>query len=363
MKALLISSIAFLGLAALGLALLCQFNTGDSDPEEVIKPTSLPIKRQISSPERKGAFRAIFGESRGEISLETVPPDRGKKVDPPGKFRESEKNKEESSPAGVNRILVAGIPVKDIPHQSKEELEEFLDKLEEVSKRRDTNDGKGQAQEIFFSTFLPDLKTGVPVTSEYFSPSSLRIFASFDSARETFRGLDRVLVKWFNPQGQSDMFQYLPITPNENYNYIWRELNYWEPGIYNVEIYQVAGGQDLKILASGSFFVQDLKEYFSYPGLYRDLSQSLSQLDFVQGDPIYVKLNYSSRNIRSLILTVKDFNNGNPLSSREMAIPAASQVSVYLLKGPSQSLPKGVFWLELSTRDGLLVGRTKFGIN
>ena len=95
----------------------------------------------------------------------------------------------------------------------------------------------------------------------------------------------------------------------------------------------------------------------------RELSQSLSPMDFVPGDPIYVKLNYSSRNIRSLILTVKDFNNGNPLSSREMAIPAASQVSVYLLKGPSESLPKGVFWLELSTRDGRLVGRTKFGIN
>lgn len=364
MKALLISSIAFLGSILLGWAILCHFHPGESNPDEVIKPISVLGNQRIRLPENKEVFRAMFGEKKGEIALDGIAPEREEKANPPSKFVENEKSRREFPPAAVHPILAsAGIPMRDITLQSKEEIDHFVEKLSELFKRRDTDDGSGQAQEIFFSTLVPDLKTGVSVPIEYFSPASIRIFAVFATDREIFRDLGHVLVKWFNPQGSEDMFQYLPITPNANYNYIWRELPYWEPGIYNVEVYRVSVGQDLKVMASGSFHVQDLKEYFSYAALYRDLNQSISQMDFLQGDPIYLKLNFSSQGNHKLTLALRDFHNGNPFSFRDMALSPASPSSVYLLKGPSESLARGMFWLELSTEDGLLVGRTKFGVH
>jgi len=140
----------------------------------------------------------------------------------------------------------------------KEELEDFLGKLEEVSNRRSTDDGNGQAREIFFSTLQPDLKIGLSEGNQYFPPNSSRIYAVFSSNTDSFQDLENVLVKWFNPMGNVDMLQYMKIAPNSNYNYIWREFDNWEPGIYNVELYGI--GKDIKILASGSYFVKDSKK-------------------------------------------------------------------------------------------------------
>jgi hypothetical protein len=320
------------------------------------------MKPRIRDAGEREALLALLGKNKVESSPEWALRGEERKTGPMPQFAAFEKGRKESS-SGANKSILSslGLTTRDIPHRSQEDLEEFLEKLEDVCKRRSTDDGKGQAQEIFFSTLYPELKTVSPGGGEYFSPNSLRIFASFSSNTDLFRDLDRVLVKWFNPGGHGDMIQYMEITPNSNYNYIWRELNYWDPGIYNVEIYRI--GQDVTVLASGSYFVQDLREYFSYAGLYRDLNQYLSQADFQLGDPVYVKLNYASPKDQKLTLIVRNFDSGTPLVSRDMVIPAAQRSSAYLLKGPSESLPRGMYWLELWAENGLMVGRTRFGIN
>ncbi|NWF53436.1 MAG: hypothetical protein HXY45_01425 [Syntrophaceae bacterium] len=363
MKTFLIASAAFLGSLLVGLTFLSVFPSRNSPADEVIKAAVPLTHREGFSPMRKEAFRPLFSKtSEGDHSNDS-PLERKKKDPPPGYSLPKEKSGNKTPPGALSPILAsAGIPMKEIPPQRKEEMESFLEKLGEISQRRDTDDGNGQAQEIFFSTLIPDLKTGVFAPMERFSPGTIRVFGAFATDRELFQDLDHVLVKWFNPQSRADMFQYLPITPNANYNYIWRELPYWEPGIYNVEVYRVGLGADVKVLASGSFYVEDLEDYLSYAALYRDLNQTLSQTDFLQGEPIYLKLNHSAHKHQKLTLSVRDRNNGPILSSREIHLSATMSSSSFLVKGPSDFPGKGLFWLELAAEDGLLIGRTKFGI-
>jgi len=177
-KSLSLFSKIFLATVLLGWALFSYIHTGDSEPDEIIKPTPLLIKRQILFPEPKEPLPATLGKRGDELILNGLPSDREKKVGPSASLMENEKSRKEPLRAAVNPILVAaGIPAREIPSQSNKEWDDFLEEVSEVSKRRDTDDGNGLAQEIFFSTLMPDLKTGASEPMESFSPRSIRIFA------------------------------------------------------------------------------------------------------------------------------------------------------------------------------------------
>lgn len=230
-----------------------------SGPEDVILHSPRTVKPQIEYSGGENPLLALLAKHKGKNRIEEIIPDRENKTGVLSQSVKNGKGRIEPSPSAGNPTLsLAGLTNKDIPRFSKEELDDFLGQLEEVSYRRDTDNGNGQAQEIFFSTFQPDLKIGLSEGDQYFPQNSPRIYAVFSSNTDSFQDLENVLVKWFNPLGHVDMFQYMKLAPNSNYNYIWREFDNWEPGIYNVELYGI--GKDIKILASGSYFVQDLKK-------------------------------------------------------------------------------------------------------
>jgi len=254
----LIFIIIFSSAAILGLVRDYLLGVGVYGPEHIVVDSPRTAKTQIQYSGGENPLLALLAKHEGENRIEEMIPDGEKQTGAFFQLLKNGKGRKEPSPSAENHILsLAGLTNKDIP-RSKEELNDFLGRLEEVSTRRDTDDGSGQAKEILFSNLQPDVKTGLPEGNESFLPKSPRIYAVFSSNTDAFQDLDNVLVKWFNPLGNVDMFQYMKIIPNSNYNYIWRELDNWEPGIYNVELYGI--GKEIKILASGSYFVKDSKK-------------------------------------------------------------------------------------------------------
>lgn len=88
---------------------------------------------------------------------------------------------------------------------------------------------------------------------ERFSQAELVVFAEFDSI-----SFDRpeVLVKWFRiGDGRVFLFEQMPIRPNQG-NHVWlKNENGMEPGLYQVDIYEVS--QEMPLLSSGQYQVHE----------------------------------------------------------------------------------------------------------
>lgn len=259
-----------------------------------------------------------------------------------------------------DRYLPPGMIKEHIPGEYLDNMDWFYARLNEIETGELDENENEEADPIFFSTLTPDLQFGLPYLAQTFSPYSIRIFATFESMTENMRNKSDVLVKWHNSNDELILFEYLNIIPNANFNYVWKELDYWNTGIYNVEIYTLK--ENVKVLASGSFFVENLGNYVSYLGIYPSPEIAYPESTFYSDDEIYLVFNHSNETERYLRLYVYTIESGDSFIDKDILLPI-SQDKIFKLtiKKSGDLIPTGAYRLEL-VDDNHLVGRSRFYI-
>ena len=150
---------------------------------------------------------------------------------------------------GQASILPPGLSESDIPAEYLNDLDHFKELLTDLGNVDEITEDGTDIQNIYFTSTLPDLARGTPYNQEYFSPYTGRIYAMFDCTSDPLVGKTHLLVKWFSSDTGNLLYEYMPISPGVSWNYIWKELEYWDPGEYKVEIHELP--DELNLLASG----------------------------------------------------------------------------------------------------------------
>ena len=257
--------------------------------------------------------------------------------------------------------LPPGLSENDIPPEYLNDPEHFKDLLKDLEDKDDVSEDGSEVQDVYFSSTLPDLARGTPYNQDIFSPYSGRIYALFDCSSEPLAGKTHLLVKWYSSQGGNLLYEYMPISPGVAWNYIWKEMGYWDPGEYKVEVHELP--DELEILASGVFTVSDVTDYVGHPGLFMDPDDSVSLERFSNNDSIYLKLNLSTT--PGLSLTFKGFDaySGQEfLGWRHDFPPGFSGTFTQKVKDEEAPFPSSSYVIEIYDPDEMLVGRSRFVI-
>jgi len=306
---------------------------------------------------------SLFGGERKE-QINQVWNERKNSLRPEGQHLPSDTQNEEferNDYPGEQIYLPIGMILDDIPVEYKDNLDRFIDRLDEIMNNNVDEHENEEADSIFFSTIMPDLSSGLHYIPESFSTYSLCIFATFESTTENMNDQSKVLVKWHNSNGELVFFEYLSIIPNSNFNYVWTEMDYWNTGIYNVEIYELEN--NIRLLASGSFLVENLSEYVSYLRLYPSSEQWLSESVFYNNDEINLIFNHSSFRDRYLNLSVYKVESRESMINENIFLPASYQEKFkYVVKHTNNIFPYGTYIVELSSAENYLIGRSRFYI-
>lgn len=258
--------------------------------------------------------------------------------------------------------LPPGMIFDDIPEDYQENIDDFLEQLEEIESGELDEEENEKADPIYFSTISPDLVSGPSHETGIFSPYSARIYAIFKSTTENLKDKNKVLVKWHISNSQLILHEYVAIIKNSNFNYVWKEMEYWDIGIYNVEVYGIEN--DVRLLASGSFHVEELVEYISYPKLYQYVNQEFAMSAFYNNDEIHMVCSHSSLRDRYVSLSVYKIESQEVMIKEDILLPAGYQEPfVYTIKYSDDIFPYGSYNLELLSKESRLLARSKFYIN
>ncbi len=214
---------------------------------------------------------------------------------------------------------------------------------------------------VFFTSISPERAQSLHYNINSFSNYSGRIYSCVESNDPNFKNRRKILTKWKNSSGQVLYFDYLDIDPEKKHNYIWFDRPYWEPGIYNVEIFELEN--NIRLLASGSFVVSSLEQYIGHLGLYEYDSQSFPKNSFFSFSRILVKFHYSSQTADQFDFVVRnlDVNVSQDIRSFFLA-PAVDGIYKQVIKYENAHWQPGVYTAELWSRGGELAGRTVFEI-
>jgi hypothetical protein len=258
--------------------------------------------------------------------------------------------------------LPPGMTFDDIPEGYQDNIDDFLEQLETIESGELDEEENEKADPIYFSTISPDLVSGPPRETGVFAPYSNRIYAIFKSTTENLKDKNKVLVKWHISNSQLLLHEYVAIIKNSNFNYVWKEMDYWDIGIYNVEVYGIEN--DVRLLASGSFHIEELVEYISYPKLYQYVNQEFAKSAFYKKDEIHMVCSHSNLRDRYVSLSVYKIESQEVMTKEDILLPAGYQEPfVYTIKYSDDIFPYGSYNLELLSEESQLLARSKFYIN
>ena len=235
----------------------------------------------------------------------------------------------------------------------------FLERLNEVKTTNIKEEEQEQAAAVHFSTIHPGIQVAYDEYKSTLPPESIRVYAIFEFHHPPEKGKDSVLVKWHNSNKDILMFEYVRIDPNSKVNYIWKELPYWSPGNYNVDIFEE--NEEISLLATGSYQVSELSEYYSYLALYAGVDYGFSMHNFNDTQQIMLKLNYSSLADRYIRFKIIEVASNTLIYEQEELFPAAYkwQKKIYLNDYVSE-IPPGTYQVNAFDQNSNTIARTIF---
>ena len=256
--------------------------------------------------------------------------------------------------------LPPGMTKKDIPPEYDNDLEGFLDRIEEVAEEDLSESEKENLDQVYFTTAFPDVVNGPPFYTDIFSPYSGRIYGAFNSRTENMLGRDRILVKWTGAKGELLLYAYMAILPDTPFNYVWWDQGFWDEGTYIMAVYGLEN--DVGPLAYGSYLVTSLPEFIGHLGLYEDLEQGEPQTDFSFSSRIILSFEYAAKEDRHVALVVFKKETGEYLIDEDLLLPAVdSGVFSQTLKEPDDpGFPLGTFTVQVWTEMEFPVGEVQF---
>ncbi len=218
-----------------------------------------------------------------------------------------------------------------------------------------------RASPVFFTSISPEKSQSLYYNTNSFSPYAGRIYSCIESNDPNFINRKKILIKWYSSNEQVFYFDYLGIDPAKKYNYIWFDRPFWEPGIYNVEIFELEN--NIRLLASGSFIVENLNQYLSHLGLYEDELQLFPRNSFFSFSKIFVKFSYSSQTVVQFDFVVRNTNSNTIQHINTFYLnPVINGLYEYILKDENDNWQAGIYTAELMSRGGDLAGRAVFTI-
>jgi hypothetical protein len=319
--------------------------------------------------------RRAEGASRGELPENGVRSGGGadRRPTPFGSPRASDRNpptsmaSARSSPptgstgsASRSPELPPGMGAADIPERYMGRETEFLGKLADIRDRRTPDDDGGRALPVRFTAIAPDTETGAVGAQSVFSPASGRIYAVFSCGDDRFRSIERVLVKWYSPEGENVWFESVGIRPGAPYNYVWWESADWLPGPYRVEIYGTA--DDPVVLAAGSFSVEEGIEFIGNLTV-SPADEPFTVADFLVDEAVHARLPYRVSSRTPIRLKAAKMETGQVTMDRNFDLLPGESLLRVPLKGREPSWPPGTYDLEALDRNNTLRGRVRFVVN
>ncbi len=239
--------------------------------------------------------------------------------------------------------------------------EEYEDKSSFVDLLISRWNGNDRASPVFFTSLSPEKSQSLYYNTNSFSPYAGRIYSCIESKDPNFINRKKILIKWYGSNGQVLYFDYLGIDPAKKYNYIWFDRSFWEPGIYNVEIFELEN--NIRLLASGSFIVSSLNQYLSHLGLYDDEFRAFPRNSFFSFSKIFVKFRYSSQMVDQFDFVVRNTDSNAVQHINTFYLnPVIDGFYEYTLKDENDNWQAGTYAAELMSRDGDLAGRAVFTI-
>lgn len=285
----------------------------------------------------------------------------GQKPQTPFTPREDSLIHENENDRTGNRSLPLALDTETVFMENSDNQDLFEKRLQEIEEEGITEEENEIADPIFFSTSMPDMQLGLQHRPESFSPYSTRIFACFASTTENLRDQREVLVKWHKENREILLFQSFSIVTNANFNYIWKEMDYWDVGIYNVEIFNLE--DKVKLLASGSYIVENLDEFVGYIGTYPTPEQVAPQSVFYGDDEIYLVFKHSNQMVRYLQVFIDRIESSEEILKKEIELPALQNGLFQLrIKQSGDVLPAGSYLIRLLD-DEFPVGQSRFYID
>ncbi len=259
---------------------------------------------------------------------------------------------------------IPGISPRDIPPRYADDPEGYAALLERI-KERDAATTDERAQPLLFTALLPDPDLGPLAASagtpERFTPATGRVYALLDCREGRARGVERMLVKWFQPGGRQVWFQVVGVLPELPWNWFWYEEPAWETGEWRVETYTL--DDPPRLAAAGSYLVEEGVEFWGNAVVVTDPGEPWTRSDLSRKEPVYLRFPYRVSRDQPAAVTAVKTENGELHFDRDIPLDHGEEESVTLLCDPAAPFPPGTYRVEVRSGDGTVRGRVGFVLN
>ncbi len=259
-------------------------------------------------------------------------------------------------------FLPKGMTTENVPEEWKGREEKLGEALEDLRDNFQPNEEMEDALSLSFTSNAIDPFYGSLDEKNNFSEYVGTIYAFWNySNQEIVGGVDNILVKWFNQDHEVILFEYLPIRNDYSFNYMWRRSEYWLPGTYFVEFYDI---KDVFVpLGKGSFVVlANSNDFLGSLSFSKTNIGAIDPLVIRWNDEIYLQANYAGFHGADITITVSKRSETTMIElNSQLDSPTLSLLN-FKLKEAYDNWDVGDYWVDILNGEGAPIARGHFEI-